>query len=245
MRRLAIISAVSAAMVCGGIARAQLSTEEAMKRLKEKQEARQAERDKLVTIKQGDLEDLKAEIASLKAQLANLQGQAANAASAAKKVEPVRALAIGETRDQVFDFLRRHPQDYEVTADTMSTPNVTSQTIVKQVDRQGQNAIDNKNALNVAANQSEQTKTQQQVVTEREKTEKLVITRKEYVPVEVGTHSEFNGIRTTIVHDTQKMWVPTEKILVEIVEGTVTTVDHEGLNASIEQAKMRSSVRRR
>ncbi len=192
---------------------------------------------------QPKMDDLKAEIASLKAQPARLQGQVASATPAAQKIEPVRALAIGETRDQVFDFLRRHPQDYEITADTTSTPHVTSQTIVKQVDRQGQNTIDNRNALNVAANQSSAEKSQQQAITEGQKTENLIVTRKESGPVEVGSHSEFNGVRTTIVHDTQKMWVPAEKILIEIVEGNVTTVDHEGLNASVEEMKMRAAVR--
>jgi len=231
-------------MVFGGVARAQLSTEEAQKRLQERQTAKQTEREKLVTIKQGDLDDLRAELASLKAQVARLQGQAVTAAQP-KKIEPIRALAVGDTRDQVFDFLKRHPDEYEITADTTSTPHVSSQTVVRQIDRQGQNAVDGHSLSNVAANQSEQEKSTNQIITEGQKTEKLILTRKEHVPVEVGTHTDYNGVSRTTVHDTQKMWVPAEKIFIEIVEGNVTTLDHEKLIASVEQAKMRAAVRHR
>jgi hypothetical protein len=100
------------------LARGQISTDEAMANLKAKQEAREAERNKPVTITQGELDDLKANIASLEAQVIQLRAAAAAAAAATPKVEAVREISVGETHEQVADFFRRHPTEYEVISDT-------------------------------------------------------------------------------------------------------------------------------
>lgn len=221
MRWTAVLSLF---LVCAGVGFAQVSTDEAMAKLKAKQEARDAERAKTVTITQGQLDDLKAEIASLKAQLASLHETGIPAAA---KIEPVRALAVGQTHDQVMDFLRRHPQEYEILADTISTPHIKSQTTIRSVERSGSNAVNSNAGSNVAANQSEEEKSRQQTVVEGDRTETLVLLRKPYESVEVGAHDESNGVSRTRIHDFRKQWTPVEKMSVHIVENRVAGIDRE------------------
>ena len=107
------------------VARAQISPEEAMKRLKAKQEARQAEREKILAIKQGDLDDLKAEITKLKAQVAALQNELAAAkasgtASAQPAIKTPLAIAVGITKEELDRFIQVHHLEYEVMADLPS-----------------------------------------------------------------------------------------------------------------------------
>lgn len=53
----------------------QVSTDEAQKRLDEKQAAKVAAREKVVSIKQGDLDDLRSQILALQKQISELRGQ--------------------------------------------------------------------------------------------------------------------------------------------------------------------------
>jgi hypothetical protein len=202
---------------------AQLSPEEAAQRLKEREAAQAAERAKLVTISQGELDDLKAQIESLEAQLAQLRA----AASAAPKIVEVPALAVGETRDQVFDFLRRHPNEYEILNDDLSTPHVVRKVVVKTVERQGSNSIDSTSPGNVAANQNEAEKAHETTIKTGNQSEKLVLGHKAFIPVKVGEHTEFNGVTSTLIVDTRNQWVPVEKWTLKMTNGQVTAIDRD------------------
>jgi hypothetical protein len=213
----------------------QLSPDDALKRLQEKQAARQAERqarEKIVGIKQGELDDLRAELASLKAQLAQIRAAVPGAtpiATAAPKIEPVRVLAVGETREQVVDYIRRHPNEFELLTDTVATPHTLSRTTISSIQRQGSNAVDPKASANVTANQTEDVKARERTVEEGDKTETLVFMRNANLSVETGTHDEYNGVSHFIIHDHQKQWVPVEKLFIHIVEGSVTSIDREAV----------------
>lgn len=131
------------------VARAQISPEEAMKRLHEKQAARDAARDKEVTIKQGDLDDLKAEIAKLKAQVASLQNELAAAKSsattaAAPPVKTPLAIAVGITKEELMRFIQVHHEEYELMADLPTEMKITQKAKHKVFDGSiGSNGVSN------------------------------------------------------------------------------------------------------
>lgn len=110
----------------------QVSAEEAQKKLAEKQAARQAERSKVVTITQGELDDLKAEVARLKAENAQLKaGQSqAGPASTTPAVKLVQKIAVGNSKAEVERFVQVHKTQYVVLSDQPSPGDATRETIV-------------------------------------------------------------------------------------------------------------------
>ena len=206
-----------------------------MAKLKAKQSARDAERNKEVMITQGELDDMKAKIASLEAQIVQLRAATANAAASTPKVEAVRVIAVGETREQVADFLRRHPNEYELIADTVSTPHTVARTKVTSIQRDGSNSIDQKNGLNIAANQNEGVKQRETTTEEGDKTEIPVLMRKSYQPVKVGSHDEYNGVSHSQVADYQKQWVGVERLTINVVNNQVAAIDRStsGLSSPV------------
>jgi hypothetical protein len=229
MRVLVKTALVACLVFSGTWAHAQLSAEEAQKKLADKAAARNAQRSREVTVTQGELDDLRAELASLRAQVASMRG---SGPAAAGKIEPIRAIAVGATRDQVMDFLRRHPNDYEVLANAVSTAHVASQTTITQIQRQGSNAIAPQTGSNVAANQNETTQAQQKTITEGERSEALTLLRKVYESVKTGSHQESNGVNSSTVIDTRKEWVPEEKLFVHFTENQVSSIDREAVTAA-------------
>jgi len=216
---------VIALLAATSIARAQLTPEEAQQRLEARKAAHSAERDKLVTITQGELDDMRAQIMSLQSQVAQLRAN--SSVGAAPRIQAVQAIAVGENHDQVMDFMRRHPKEYDVQADNISTPNVVSRTVVHSVERNGNNTIDPRSAGNIAANQTDAERSKEQVVEEGNQTESLVLLRLAYVEVKTGEHIEFNGVDHTKVIDTAKQWAPVEKMEVHFTNGIVTSIDRK------------------
>lgn len=227
MKRIATLL-ILGAMV--SFCHAQLSPEDAMAKLKEKQTARSASRDKIVQISQGELDDMKLHIVQLEGIVQQLRAQVASGgAAAAPKVEAVRLIAVGNTKDQVLDFLRRHPKEYEILADTISTPTLVARTTVHSTQRValapgtvGSVAAPPLPGGDAVANREISTE-------EGAKTEVMVIGRKQYLDVETGgTHNEYNGVSNTRIIETEKQWVEVEKMTVNITEGAVTSIDRTG-----------------
>lgn len=96
----------------------QITPEEAAKRLQEKAAARQAERAKLVTITQGELEDMRAEIMRLKTQVKELQASQATGQTHATGVRLVPKIAVGVTRAELQKFLQVHKTEYQIVSDS-------------------------------------------------------------------------------------------------------------------------------
>lgn len=122
MYRLGLV--VLMVVACGPFCLAQMSPEDAAKRLAERQAARQAERDKLVQIKQGDLNDLRAEVARLKAEVSALHQQLAEATSAAKSppVRIAKKIEVGMSKDDLMRFIQAHHAEYQITSDIPNQP---------------------------------------------------------------------------------------------------------------------------
>lgn len=109
----------------GGSLLAQLSPEEAQQRLEERQKQRQAEREKTITIQQGQLDDLQAELARLRAENVMLKQQLARATPPPPAPAPAAAappaskkkytrVEIGMTREELLDFIAAHSDAYQV-----------------------------------------------------------------------------------------------------------------------------------
>lgn len=75
-------------MMCS-VATAQVSNDEAQKRLEQKQAAKMQAREKVVTITQGELDDLRAEISVLRSQLAKAQADLKSTKASETKPNPV------------------------------------------------------------------------------------------------------------------------------------------------------------
>ena len=115
----------------------QMSVEEAAAKLAEKKQAREAaeaaERGRMVTIKKGELDDLRAEIIELRKEVASLkaaQGPEATAGDAVafeksgpKRVETaaglkyVLSIKVGVTRQQLVTYIAQHKDSYRIGKD--------------------------------------------------------------------------------------------------------------------------------
>jgi hypothetical protein len=109
-RRTFAVALIVAAFVVAPIrARAaDPNVEEAQRKLEEKAKDRQASRSREVTITQGELDDLKAQIASLQTEVARLRGESGKPASAQQKV--YNTLEIGMTKQEVMTFINHHKE---------------------------------------------------------------------------------------------------------------------------------------
>jgi hypothetical protein len=235
------IFAVVILLCVTGIGKSQaVSPDEAMQKLQDKQAARLAERKKPVTITQGELDDLKAELASLRLQVAQLKNAATLTAT---KVEPVKTLAVGETKEQVMDYVKRHPQQCEIVSDRISTPHTLSVTTVHEakgtadIQRSGTNSVNPNAKSNVLANQNENTdateklKENEKIISENENTEIIELQMNARVLVKVGEHTEQSALSgATTIDDMASRWLPSETVHIEIVEGKVTVVDRSPSN---------------
>jgi hypothetical protein len=137
-------------LACGVVAHAQISPDEAKKKLLEKQAARQAERDKVISIKQGDLDDLRAEVAKLKAEIAALKSRPTMvAAPTTGPAAPAFVLKInkGTTRPQLMTFVNQRKDRYRITKDVRSADKselitLEKYKVEKVVVGQGSNGVD-------------------------------------------------------------------------------------------------------
>jgi ribosomal protein L29 len=128
--------AVLAVAMFGGVSLAQMTPEEAAKRLAERQAQREAEKNKLVQIKAGDLEAMKAEIESLKKEVAALKQQVASTQNPANADAPVvidpaeqmrvraapnlkftTSIDVGASRQQLITYISMHKQHFRVGRD--------------------------------------------------------------------------------------------------------------------------------
>lgn len=98
--RIAIVLVCAACSLPGF---SQLSPEEAKAKLEERAAATKAEREKMVLISAGELDDLRARIRVLEAQLKTQVKPGAIAKRLATVIE------VGMTRDEVMEFIRRTP----------------------------------------------------------------------------------------------------------------------------------------
>jgi len=125
----------------GSISLAQMSPEEAQKRLAARQAERDAQKNKLVQIRQGDLDTMKAEIEALKSEIAALRAKLAatatqNPANADSPVvvdpsDPLHVKAapglkfstsvdVGSSRQQLATFISLHKQHFRIGRDVNS-----------------------------------------------------------------------------------------------------------------------------
>jgi len=105
------------ALLLASVSFGQVSPEEAAKRLAEKQAARQAERSKMVSITQGELDDMKAEIARLKNELAQLKASSQPASTVAAAKMPT-GIVVGITKAELQRFVTVKKTQYSITSDT-------------------------------------------------------------------------------------------------------------------------------
>ncbi len=84
---------------------AEPNIDEAQRRLEEKAKEKQAQRSREVTITQGELDDLKAQITSLQAEVARLRGDKTSTATANKVYNTIE---IGMTKQEVLMFIKQH-----------------------------------------------------------------------------------------------------------------------------------------
>lgn len=136
MTRWGLVVLIVAAFA--GSSLGQMTPEEAAKRLQERQAARQAERDRLVQIKEGTLEDMKAEIDALKKEVASLKAQIASAApgnadapvvvdpsdpmhvKAAPSLKFTTSIDVGASRQQLVSFISMHRSHFRIARDVKS-----------------------------------------------------------------------------------------------------------------------------
>jgi len=110
-------------LAIGAASMAQVTPEEATRRLEEKQKQRQADRSKKVTISQGELDDLRAQIAQLIAEIQSLRQQLAGgdggpaAAAVPAPVKVPTKIQVGITRQQLDRFVAVHKDRCEITSD--------------------------------------------------------------------------------------------------------------------------------
>lgn len=122
--------AFSACLLCCGICFAQLSQEEAVKRLRDRQAAHPAPSEKLVSIKQAEFDDLQAELARLRERVAALDDLKV-------QVTRLRQAAAALQQENL-----RHDAGREVQASALAeTLKAYAPTLVNAIKRQSENAI--------------------------------------------------------------------------------------------------------
>lgn len=104
-----------------GTAFGQISVDQANQKLQEKQQERELSRSRPVTITQGELDDMKAEIAMLNAQLRESRRQAPPPAATQPAASTMPAkIGVGMTRDQLIRFINLHKDKLEIASDVPS-----------------------------------------------------------------------------------------------------------------------------
>lgn len=123
-------------LICVSLASAQVSSDEAIAKLKARQAAKEADRAKLVAITKGELDDLRSEIDSLKKEVQSLKAVQAAAVPAdnsdivsletggpkkvvttPSKVRFVLEVKVGVTRQQLFTYVAQRKDSYRITKD--------------------------------------------------------------------------------------------------------------------------------
>ena len=113
---------LTAALLIGGAPSfGQISVDQANQKLQEKQKERELSRSRPVTVTQGELDDMKAEIAKLNAEVQELRRQAAPAADTQPAASKIPAkIGVGMTRDQLIRFINVHKDKLEIASDIPS-----------------------------------------------------------------------------------------------------------------------------
>ena len=118
MTQIRSLTFVAALLIGGGARFGQISVDQANQKLQEKQQEKVAERSQPVTITQGELDDMKLEIAKLKAEVQALRGQAVPAAAEQPAALTIPAkIAPGMTREQLLRFIKAHKDRLEMISD--------------------------------------------------------------------------------------------------------------------------------
>jgi hypothetical protein len=112
---------LTAALLIGaGTGFGQVSVDQANQKLQEKQKDRELSRSRPVTVTQGELDDMKAEIAKLNAQLQELRRQAAPPDTQPTAFKIPAKIGVGMTRNQLIRFVDVHKDKLEIASDTPS-----------------------------------------------------------------------------------------------------------------------------
>ena len=121
MTKMKSLIVVATLLVGGALSFGQISVDQATQKLQEKQTERELSRSRPVTITQGELDDMKSEIAKLNAQLKELHGQAPSpvATRPAASTMPAK-IGVGMTRDQLIRFINLHKDKLEIASDVPS-----------------------------------------------------------------------------------------------------------------------------
>ena len=119
MTELKSLTIVAAFLIGGAASFGQIPVDQANQKLQEKQKDHEAARSQPVTITQGELDDMKSEIAKLKAEVQQLRHQTAAPAAAeqpaASKI-PAK-IGVGMTREQLLRFINLHKDKLEIVSD--------------------------------------------------------------------------------------------------------------------------------
>jgi hypothetical protein len=133
-------------------------------------------------------------------------------------------IAVGATSDQVKEFLRRRPNEYEVMADTTSTPKIMAKTTIRSTDVVSGSSP----GVFIAGRPNNAEKQAEQTTEEGNRIETLVLSRKVYKDMPTGgKHESYNGVTSTTIIETKKMWAPVEKMTVTITDGVVSGIDRQ------------------
>jgi hypothetical protein len=205
--------------------------EDAKRRLAEKDVQRQKDREKVVEISAGELDDLRARIAQLEAQLRALQPKQANAAP-----RPARMMIeIGMTRDEVMSFIKRRPEYRIVSMGASSGVSKSTEVVNVRRDstldrnattatlkgRSSNPATEPKTEVsNINDNEASQTQIDRVQSTGQRETIRVQKTGKQRV--QTGTKTNALG-RSQAVYGNREVVEGT--ISVVLVDGVVTSVD--------------------
>ena len=109
---------IAALLIASTASFGQISVDQANQKLQEKQQEKVAERSQPVTITQGELDDMKSEIAKLKAEVQELRARAVPPAAEQTAASTIPGkIVVGMTREQLLRFIKAHKDRLEMISD--------------------------------------------------------------------------------------------------------------------------------
>jgi hypothetical protein len=228
-----ILVGLSVLLVIVSGSSAQTSSEDAVAKLKARQQQREAERAKTVEISYGELQDLKEEIQSLKRELAEYKVKSAGAMVSANKTPAVKRrptkMELGMTREDLLWFINNHPRDYKIIgahADTGKT--VRKEETVTQRETQGDSQVAHNGGTPQTESKDGASAVKETVEhrTLNAKHETIVLGILGQREVVTGTKRDALGHRQTL---TGTELVQKGKITIQLTDDVVSQIDGAGL----------------